>query len=66
MAVSVYEYGKGEVGNVRRRTVSIPRLQNFAAIFFGVGAKIIFFGQKIPYVAIFYCLGWLVVIWYYF
>ena len=28
--------------------------------FFGFGAKFVFFWGKIPYVAIFYCLGWLV------
>ena len=36
-------------------TVWIPRSR-----IFGFGVKIVFFGPKIPYVAIFYCWGWLV------
>jgi len=42
------------------RRFEFPRLQKFAAIFLVLETKIIFFWKKIPYVAIFYCLSWLV------
>jgi len=51
---------RGEVENIRGRTVWIPRLQKFAANFLVLEPKIVFFWKKIPYVAIFYRLGWLV------
>jgi len=48
-----------EVGNIRGRRFESPGCK-FCRDFFGFGAKNHFFWTKIPYVAILYCLGWLV------